>query len=326
VRSAGIILTYKCNSRCRHCLYACGPEWRDWIDVEDGKRILEGMAASAGRVSGVHFAGGEAFLDFPKLFELVKYAVKLRMPVDYVETNAGWCVDDTTTRENLQALERAGLTCLLISASPFHAEYIPPERTLRGIKIAAEVFGPHGVIVWLPEFLRQITAIRTDGVIPFEEFVEKTGMGAVAQAAVYGGAMVPGGRAGFHLRDHQRLFPAERFFDDTCEDELLYSAHGHFDLYGHYIPASCTGIALKDARDLPAMIRDYNPEDHQIISILCKEGLGKLHELAAKRFGFQASSEGYAGKCHLCVDIRRCISQQTAEFDELAPSQYYQYL
>lgn len=326
VTSAGIILSYKCNSRCRHCLYACGSEWSGWIDVDDGRRILEGMIATSGRVRGVHFAGGEAFLDFPRLLKLVEIASSLHIPIDYVETNAGWCLDEQDVRSKLTALRDAGLTCLLISASPFHAEYIPPARTLLGIRIASEVFGPGGVIVWLAEFLRQITSVSERTTIPFEDFVRACGSGAAANAAAYGGAMVPGGRAGIRLKDHMRLYPAERFFGENCKDELLHSGTGHFDLYGNYIPSSCTGIGIKDARDLQSMVSGFNPGDFPLIDALCKQGVQGLMDLAARDYGFRPAVDGYAGKCHLCVDIRRQIAAKTNEFPELAPLDFYRYL
>lgn len=37
----GIILSYQCNAECKHCLYACGPEWTEWIASEQLKEALE---------------------------------------------------------------------------------------------------------------------------------------------------------------------------------------------------------------------------------------------------------------------------------------------
>lgn len=284
------------------------------------------MVESAGRVRGIHFAGGEAFLDSTRLLQLVKIATELRIPIDYIETNGGWCVDPTTTREKMEELKDAGLTCLLVSASPFHAEFIPPKRTLQAIDAAREVFGFNGVIVWLPEFLRDILSIGLDDTIPFDEYVSKVGRNSVVNAVAYGGAMVPGGRAGIRLKEHMRLLPAERLCGGTCQNELLYSGHGHFDLYGNYIPASCTGITIKDARDLPSMIRTFEPGDHKIIDVLCKGGVGELMRFAARNYDFNPASEGYAGKCHLCVEIRRHIVSRTDEYPELGPEGFYRYL
>jgi len=58
--------------------------------------------------------------------------------------------------KRLCALRDAGLRAVLISCSPFHAEAIPPERILLAARKEVEVFGPSGVILYLPEWLDQV--------------------------------------------------------------------------------------------------------------------------------------------------------------------------
>ncbi len=57
--------------------------------------------------------------------------------------SAGWCTDEDEARKRFAALREAGLQAILISCSPFHAERIPPVRTLRAVRAALDVFGPH---------------------------------------------------------------------------------------------------------------------------------------------------------------------------------------
>lgn len=34
--SAGLMLSYKFSAECRHCMYACSPQWEgDWISTDD---------------------------------------------------------------------------------------------------------------------------------------------------------------------------------------------------------------------------------------------------------------------------------------------------
>jgi len=52
----------------------------------------------------------------------------------------------------------------------------------------------------------------------------------------------------------------------------------------------------------------------------------------AKALGFLGThlykelSGGYVSKCHLCLDIRRHIAEQTSEFEELRPIEFYRHL
>ena len=50
--SGGLLLSYRCNSRCKHCLYACSPSWSaDWLSEAACEtslrllRIFRGMMA-----------------------------------------------------------------------------------------------------------------------------------------------------------------------------------------------------------------------------------------------------------------------------------------
>ena len=42
------MLSYKCPIKCRHCLYACSPEWKaDWITEED---LEKGLSQLSGKI------------------------------------------------------------------------------------------------------------------------------------------------------------------------------------------------------------------------------------------------------------------------------------
>jgi hypothetical protein len=44
-----------------------------------------------------------------------------------------------------------------------------------------------------------------------------------------------------------------------------------------------------------------------------------------EEFDFEPRVEGYTGKCHLCVDVRRYLVDQ-GEFLELQPQGFYQHI
>ena len=126
--SGGLMLSYKCSAECRHCMYACSPKWTgDWITVDQLERYLPQLAqvimpSPYGRQEmslnhGLHFSGGEPFVNFDLLLRAVKIAGQLQIPSTFVETNCIWCADDEITREKLERLKAAGLRGIMISGS-----------------------------------------------------------------------------------------------------------------------------------------------------------------------------------------------------------------
>ena len=125
--SLGLILSYKCNISCRYCIYACSPKWKsDWIDMQDAEVILSELSQTLkkspylgqNQISfsyGLHFTGGEPFLNYKLLLELTKIAYKLNIPLPFVETNCFWAKDSRTAQEKLKKLKEAGLAGILIS-------------------------------------------------------------------------------------------------------------------------------------------------------------------------------------------------------------------
>ena len=88
----GIIMSYQCSAACKHCLYACGPEWSEWITLERLRESLEVLSRWRHEFQ-VHYTGGEPFMNFPLLLEAVK--LTREMGIDqFVETNAFWCTSE----------------------------------------------------------------------------------------------------------------------------------------------------------------------------------------------------------------------------------------
>ena len=132
------------------------------------------------------------------------------------------------------------------------------------------------------------------------------------------------GRACYALGSLFRKYPAERFFNESCREELTRPWHVHIDNYCNYITGYCGGISLGDARDLDAICSGIDLDDHPILARLVSHGgIGRLYRFAVEEYGYRESEDGYISKCHLCVDIRRHIIEQTDEFKELKPREFY---
>ncbi|HEY65920.1 MAG TPA: radical SAM protein [Caldilineae bacterium] len=327
--SAGILLTYKCTSACKHCLYACSPEWKaDFLSLEDAERILSQLAEKMrgkypfpGRIGvndGIHFTGGEPFMNFELLLQVVRIAAELDMPSRFVETNAAWCIDDETTREKLRALREAGLHGILISANPFTLEYVPFERTERAARIAREVFPPYNVIVYQGLFYEQFRQLGLKGTLVFEDYL-RIGGGALQYMELFAS-----GRAAYALSYLFPRHPAERFFGMSCRNELIRDWHIHVDNYGNFMPGFCGGLSLGDARELDTLCREGIDLDERPVLKALLTDLKDLYDLG-KQFGYEEMEEGYVSKCHLCLDIRRHLVQR-GDFKELQPRVFYEHL
>lgn len=270
----------------------------------------------------VHLTGGEPFLKFPLLLYATQIAAELKIPC-YVETNAGWCVRDDLVASRFQQLRQAGLQAVLISCSPFHAVTIPPERTLRGITIAGEIFGRQNVIVYQPEWLDLLIHFGTEHGTPLETYTQTYGKQQAGRFFWQGYGLIAGGRSGYklgHLVDRQ---VPEGFQGDSCHHEILYAHHSHLDLYGNFISGFCGGLKAGDWHRLTELIQDYKHGNYPtLIKILIDEGPFGLYKFAREQYEYHPLLEGYVGKCHLCVDVRAYLAL-VGTFEELAPQEFY---
>ncbi len=330
--SAGLILSYRCTSECKHCMYACSPRWRgDWVTIDDAERILAQLSGmihesplgpqSIGVNYGLHFTGGEPFLNFGLLLRIVEIAHRLKIPSTFVETNSFWSVSDEVARSKLTRLREAGLQGVLVSVNPFILEHIPFERTMRTIRISRETFGDN-VIVYQSFFYHQFRMLDLDGVLPFEEYLRRAGSRSLSYVE-----LIPMGRACYKLGHLYKRYRAKAFFSESCLEELTRPWHVHIDNYGNYIAGYCGGISLGDARNLESICEGIDLGNFPIIAqLISPGGLGRLHKMAVEEFGYGDLPDGYISKCHLCVDIRKYISQRTSEFRELRPKEFYENL
>jgi len=134
--------------------------------------------------------------------------------------------------------------------------------------------------------------------------------------------MLPMGRAVYTLGHLYRRYPASQFFGESCTGELTRGWHIHVDNYCNYMAGYCGGISLGDARDLNSLLKGVDLEDKPILEALVTD-LERLYDFGVTRFSYKELSEGYISKCHLCLDVRRHIAQQTEEFKELKPREFY---
>lgn len=329
--SGGLMLSYRCSAECRHCMYACSPKWTgDWITDDQLEKFLPKLAKVISPSPygsqymslnhGLHFSGGEPFMNFKLLLKAVEIAEALRIPSTFVETNCFWCKSDDLTRERLQTLKQRGLKGIMISVNPFYVEFIPFERTERCIRISQEVFGSN-VMVYQLDYYRMFKWLGITGRLSIEDYLRRTQEESLSDRV----ELFLMGRAVDRLKDLYPSYPSARFLNMPCEPDFLRSWHNHFDNYGNFMPGYCGGISLGSWFELDRLIEEgIDLKNRPVLRHLINEDMRGLLNFTLD-MGYREIKRGYVSKCHLCLDIRKYLAS-CGDFEDLQPRQFYEQL
>ena len=330
--STGLILSYRCNISCKYCIYACSPKWQSsWLKEIDAEIIFKNLSYIFNKLYpynnyyrnnhisfsyGLHFTGGEPFLNFELLLKLTKLAVEFKIPLPFVETNCFWAKNDEITTARLKELKQAGMSGILVSVNPFNIEYIPFDRIERVARIGNQIFYGNS-IVYQDFFLNLFKSLKLDKTISFEEFIKKVNFKDLYNYI----ELLPMGRTPYKLGFLYKKYKASFFFNQNCRNELTRNWHTHIDNYCNYLPGFCAGISLGNFKDFNSIFGGINLDKKPILKALT-ENIENLFKIS-NDYGYKENPEGYISKCHLCVDIRKHIIEKTDEFSELAPVEFY---
>ena len=259
----------------------------------------------------IHIAGGEPFIFYERLLEIVQEANRLGVPPHFVETNASWCISDELTEKRYRELKNADLLGVYISADIYHQEFVPPDRVRRSIRIAREIFGAENVAAAAADSdFEALAAISKD-----EERLKER---------VSAGPPILVGRAASRLAHYLDEHPIQTLDLQspwgTYKPSWDFNWEIHVDPYGN-IQTNC-GVVLFNAKKLPLaryFLSGKFKEDNPIAKVLCEEGTLGLLKLA-EEYGYQRKN-GYYQKCYLCFELRSFLRPHFPEF--LAPGEIY---
>lgn len=314
--SGGIVLGYRCQSACRHCLYGSGPHRHDGKPTADQLEQLLDLLTHRAQATRFHIGGGEPFLDIALLKQTIHGMNKRGLFLEYVETNAGWVKNAAQAEDTLSALAAVGLDCVLVSLSPFHAEHVQRKK-VHILLNAAESVLARGAFAWMETFEKDLSREDENNKLDFNQFLGKRNPAYASQlAARYG--LVPGGRTARYLFEHGHSIPtAEAVKNAPCAHRLRDTTHFHVDGDGLYVPGLCAGLVLPMGL-IPGEI-DLTPFP-VIRTLLEPEGLAKLVK-KARAAGF-TPHEGYSSPCDICNHVRYFLSSHDRSAD-LGPVGYY---
>ncbi len=119
----GFTLFRKCNAQCEVCCFESSPTCKEALDVEKIKTFID-SAVGAPDLQTISFTGGEPFLEYETLLDLVAYAVQKGFPASAI-TNCFWASSEAIALEKIGRLKQAGLSRMSVSYDEFHAAFIP---------------------------------------------------------------------------------------------------------------------------------------------------------------------------------------------------------
>jgi len=314
-RSAGLLLTYKCNCACEFCYYNCSPEKAGLMTVDTAMRAWRGLEALVGEAARVHLTGGEPFLYWERLIEILEQAKTEGLGrCDMVETNGFWAVSEKIAAQRLKILDALGVRRFKISTDPFHQEFVDIEIVRRLATIAGEMLGPQRVLVRWEKYL--------------ENPVDLKGLDAEQRNAKLICAMEDykcrfTGRAARELASLAEPERIESMAATNCSKDFLAAKGVHIDPHGNVFSGTCSGIILGNvnAESLEDIWKQFDPTAGNFVEKLFNHGPTGLLDAAAES-GFQRA-DSYATKCHLCTSIRQFMFDKGLEKSTVGPEECY---
>ena len=320
-RSVGLLLTYNCNAACEFCYYHCSPQKTGLMPIDTAIGAWQSLKILAGDRAKIHLTGGEPFLYWDHLAQILEQAEKQNLgKVDLIETNGFWASNEKIIRQRLRTLDELGMQRIKISTDPFHQEYIDIEPVRRLASLASKILGPARVLVRWRKYLEN--PIEMKSLSPSERNQQYlramndypcrfTGRAAAKLAELVASSMLDTGCSTLVEDRESRIKNRESRIENrgsrtasvNCKSEFLGAKGVHIDPFGNVFSSTCSGIIIGNINQttLKDIWKQFHPARGEFINTLFNLGPAGLLDRAAK-LGYE-KAQTYAGKCYLCTSI-----------------------
>lgn len=314
-RSAGLLLTYKCNASCEFCYYNCGPGVGGLMSIDTAISAWQSLGILAGDGAKVHITGGEPFLYWDHLQHVLQRARSEKLGrVDLIETNGSWATSERIARQRLKRLDELGMYRLKISTDLFHQEYVEIAVVRRLADTAADLLGRDRVLVRWQKYL--------------DDPIDMTNLAPAQRYREYVRTMTEHpcrftGRAAGKLAGLVASEPTGTLAAENCKSDILGAKGVHIDPFGNVFSGTCSGIIFGNISRTPLeeIWQQFQPEQNGLIGTLFDHGPAGLLE-KAKSLGYKEAGL-YAGKCHLCTSLRQFLFMQGLDKTTIGPAECY---
>ncbi len=315
-KAGGLLISYSCNAKCKHCYLACGGRKDGKMSLEDARRNLLSFREEEIPKEEVHITGGEPFLDINYLIDILNVAHQAGYSgFGFVETNAFWATDQQKCERVLETIKRLGVEKLCISADIFHQEFVPISKVRRLVENSYRILGANSVMLRWPKGLELAKHIGEMSDEEIKEYILNPNREFRTRIV---------GRGATDLVNFLPKKPAEDFRDSPCFEKIVGTGHYHFDLHNDLIPGiGCVILGNSSNQTLREIIDGVSEENNPIFASLSREGpAGDLLNQAKAR-GYKELEQGYCDKCHLCFDIKKHLKRKGHQTNEVGPNEAY---
>jgi organic radical activating enzyme len=145
LRNIGLMMTYRCQASCSHCVVEAGPHRTEEISLNEAFDWIDQIVRYRdGYIKALSLTGGEPFDCFDKLKAVARHGAEQGLIITTI-TNGFWAKSPNEATKLLG--EVAGLKMIGVSADHHHQSFIPFER-VRNVVTAARNCGlPYRIIV-----------------------------------------------------------------------------------------------------------------------------------------------------------------------------------
>lgn len=289
-----LMLTERCNARCRHCgVHDWMPGLQD-MPLRDIFRYIDELAALARREKEpfkISISGGEPFLRYPDLLALARFAKEKGADLVSCVTNGFWGEDTAMARQWAAELSKSGLDIICFSLDDFHQDYIPLDWGLAALAACREVglrFAIKCTVTRrtrrLPQVLGDLGNLLLDADVMVQEL-----------------ACMPVGRAADRIPQDEWLFQ-EGIPRGPCPGMVLLSIIPD----GTTFPCCGTGwtqrLVVGNAVAEPVADLMHKAKNEALFVALRDKGPAFFVPYFAQA-GCPLPQEGYVNSCHLCMTV-----------------------
>jgi MoaA/NifB/PqqE/SkfB family radical SAM enzyme len=316
IKGFDILLTYKCPARCEHCAYNAGPERKGFMKLKDAEKYLKVLTKTQ-PIESFAIHGGEPFLYFDILKQILEKAKKLGITESWIITNSFWAKTEEQAENKLIDLKKAGLTCITFSVDGFHQKYIPFENAKNAISAATKLNFKRVCIdsyilgtLDADNYYNNLTRKAIENLKEFENIeinqyqMSISGRATALVKYVETNLEIPTGKC-------QLPFWIGGNLEAPTGIEIDYK--GNVTL--------CTGIRIGNTKkqSLIEILEGYNCATNPILSHIYENGpKGLLKIPEAKEFN---QNQKFVNECHLCYEIRKFLRPFYPQY--LAPKNCY---